>query len=464
MPLACSAAISGLQSPHVFDEHTESALALTQHKGAEMKILMVTNTFAPHVGGVARSVEVFSERYRELGHEVLVVCPSFEHAESTRNVLRVPAIEHFRHSDFSFPLPIPSGAHRAIEEFAPDLVHSHHPFLLGDTALRVGAESGIPVVFTHHTQYDKYAHHLGDGDWQAAKRFINDLDVGYCNLCDAVIAPCETVADELRNRAVATPIEVIPTGVDIDWWSGGSKRVTREEYGIPKDVFVVGHVGRLSQEKNMPFLADAVATYLQRRPDAWFVVVGVGPCEADILMACEKHHVTDRLLTFGVLRPVELRNLYHAMDVFAFASKSETQGIVLAEAMASGVPVVAMDAPGVREIVSDRINGRLIYEDNPDVFADAIGWIAELESINRRAMAQELAETAEGYSIDRAADAALELYQWAIKRKRVSHLGRFHDWRGKVSRAEQEWRIWGNYAHALGDAMVASMVRGKILG
>ncbi len=367
-----------------------------------MKILMVTNTFTPHVGGVARSVEAFSDRYRGLGHDVLVVCPSFEHAQATRNVLRVPAIEHFRHTDFSFPLPIPSGVHRTINQFAPDVVHSHHPFLLGDTAIRVGAERAIPVVFTHHTQYDKYAHYMGDGESTAARQFINDLDVGYCNLCDAVVAPSQTVADELRARNVTAHIEVIPTGVEIEWWAGGTGWATRELYGIPKDAFVVGHVGRLAKEKNIEFLAEAVATFLAQQPEAWFVVAGVGPCEADILLACEKYHVIDRLLTFGILGPDELRNLYHAFDVFAFASQSETQGIVLAEAMAAGIPVVAIDAPGVREIVSDRVHGRLLEVENATEFANAIAWIADLNEANQAVMKRELAETAEKYSIEHA--------------------------------------------------------------
>jgi glycosyltransferase involved in cell wall biosynthesis len=428
-----------------------------------MKILMVTNTFAPHVGGVARSVEAFSDRYRELGHEVLVVCPSFEGTESSRNVLRVPTIEHFRHTSFSFPLPIPSGVHRTINQFAPDVVHSHHPFLLGDTALRVGAELAIPVVFTHHTQYDKYAHYLGEAESTAAKQFINDLDVGYCNLCDAVVAPSQTVADELRAKNVTAHMEVIPTGVEIDWWAGSASWGTREQYGIPKDAFVVGHVGRLAKEKNIAFLADAVATFLAQRPDAWFVVAGVGPCEADLLLACEKHCVIDRLLTFGVLSPVELRNIYHTFDVFAFASQSETQGIVLAEAMAAGIPVVAIDAPGVREIVSDRVNGRLLEVENATAFAQAIAWIANLNQANQAVMKRELTETAASYSIERSAQSMLELYDWAIKLKRVSDPGELQGWRANVSRIEREWSIWGNFAHAIGDAVV-STVRGKIVG
>lgn len=427
-----------------------------------MKILMVTNTYAPHVGGVARSIESFADRYREWDHQVLIVAPSFAGSEATGRVLRVPAIEHFRESDFSFPLPIPSGVHQAINEFDPDVVHSHHPFLLGDTALRVGSELGIPVVFTHHTQYDKYTHHLGAERSRLASQFICDLDVGYCNLCDAVVAPSKSIADDLRDRDVTTPIEVIPTGVDVQWWIGGSRDAARQEFGIPHDAFVVGHVGRLATEKNIPFLAEAVAAFLESRPDAWFVVGGVGPCEIDILSACERHHVTDRLLAYGILGPTQLRDLYHAMDVFAFASKSETQGIVIAEAMASGTPVVSIDAPGVREIVDDRINGRLLKEESVECFVGGLRWVADLDAANRASMATELSQTAMAYSIDASVSKMLDVYDWSIKVKNAMSPSQLSDWGSRVARAEKEFQIWGNFAHAIGDSVAKTVARGKV--
>jgi len=428
-----------------------------------MKILMVTNTFAPHVGGVARSVVSFSDKFRELGHQVLVVCPSFDNTETTKDVLRVPAIEHFRNSDFSVPLPIPSGVHRRIDEFDPDIVHSHHPFLLGDTALRVGAEQGIPVVFTHHTQYDKYAHHFKGGDWKLTRTFINDLDVGYCNLCDAVVAPSQTVAADLAARDVTARTEVIPTGIDVEFWNKQVIPNVHQEHGIPADAFVVGHVGRLAGEKNLPFLAESVATFLASCSNAWFVVAGVGPCEADIRLACEKHHVIDRVLICGVMSPAELRSLYQSFDVFAFASKSETQGIVLAEAMAAGSPVVAIDAPGVREIVSDQINGRLLHEETTDAFVEALQWIADLAPSNRLVLKQELAATVKEYSIEHCAQRMLDLYDWSIKLHRVSDPAELHAWRTSIRRVEEEFKIWSNFAHAIGDAVVAT-VREKVSG
>lgn len=421
-----------------------------------MKIVMVTNTYAPHVGGVARSVAEFADQYQKLGHQVLIVCPTFEGCQPSDGVVRVPALEHVRHSDFSFPLPIPVGVHRRINEFQPDVVHSHHPFLLGDTALRVGSELGIPVVFTHHTQYEKYTHYFASDKSAMAHRFINELDIGYCNLCDAVIAPSQAVADDLQERKIETRVEVIPTGVDVAWWSAGADDSVRSELEIPADAFVVGHVGRLAKEKNLPFLANAIASLMVQRPNAWWIVCGVGPCEDQIQAACVEHGVQDRLRTFGILERAKLRSLYHTMNVFAFASKSETQGIVLAEAMAAGTPVVALDAPGVRDIVVDKINGRLLIDQTQQSFVDALAWIADLDEANRHVMDTELAQTAADYSIDLTAKRILELYDWAAKAKQVMDPAELHSWRSRVNRVEKEFQIWGNFAHAIGDALYRS--------
>jgi 1,2-diacylglycerol 3-alpha-glucosyltransferase len=427
-----------------------------------MKILMVTNTFTPHVGGVARSVAATSQRLEALGHKVMIVCPTFEGTESTHRVLRVPAIEHFQNTDFSFPLPIPSGVHQAIDSFDPDVIHSHHPFLLGDTALRVGAERDIPVVFTHHTQYDMYAHYMGGENSDFAKRFINELDVGYCNLCDVVIAPSQSIADDLIARGVTRQTQVIPTGIDVDWWSLGSRQAFRDAQGIPQDTFVIGHVGRLAKEKNIPFLADAVALYLSKHPEARFVVAGVGPSESDILLAFEKRNLVNQLLKFGVLDRVELRDLYRSLDVFVFASKSETQGIVLAEAMAASVPVVAIDAPGVREILEDKINGRMLPDESLEMFAGAIEWIAQLPPQSRKLLEAELAETAKRYSLEHTVASLLGTYQWASKVKRVGHSSEHESVNAIVNRAEAEFKIWGNFAHAVGQS-IAEMVRSTVI-
>jgi glycosyltransferase involved in cell wall biosynthesis len=192
-----------------------------------MNILMLTNTYAPHVGGVARSVEGFAGEFRKLGHRVVIAAPIFDGApKEERDVIRFPAMQRFNGSDFSVPLPVPGKLSSALRKFPPAVVHSHHPFLLGDTALRVAAGRKIPIVFTHHTLYEKFTHYV-PGDSAKMKRFIVELVTGYCNLCDGVIAPSRSVAELLRLRGVKTRIATIPTGVDLEAFGKGDGRPTR---------------------------------------------------------------------------------------------------------------------------------------------------------------------------------------------------------------------------------------------
>lgn len=421
-----------------------------------MNILMMTNTFTPHVGGVARSVEAFTNEYRRRGHRVIVVAPEFEGAPAEEDdVIRLPALQHFNGSDFSIPVPIPGFLALALAGFAPDVVHSHHPFLLGDTALRISAAERIPVVFTHHTRYEQYTHYV-PGDSAAMKHFAVELAVGYSNLCDSVVAPSETIRDLLVAEGVESPIEVIPTGVDVEHFARGDGAAFRAAHNVPADAFVVGHVGRLAPEKNLEFLARAVAAYLREAPSAWLLIAGTGPSEEAIRQACRQAGVEDRLCLVGILQRQELVDAYHAMDVFAFASQSETQGMVLTEAMAAGTPVVAVDASGVREVVRDGKNGRLLAEENVDSFREALAWLAGLSDDQHRELLVHVRETAEQFSMPRCAQRALDLYaRLAAAKPRLEPVADSL-WARAVRSIEREWAIWSNFAEAAADALFIS--------
>lgn len=373
-----------------------------------MKIVMMTNTYAPHVGGVARSVQAFAGEYRRRGHEVLVVCPEFEGAPADeKGVLRVPALQNFNGSDFSVVLTVPRTLRTAIEAFAPDIIHSHHPFLLGSTAVRLARSLNCPLVFTHHTMYEQYTHYV-PGDSPAMQRFVVHLSTNYANLSDEVFAPSESVAEILRHRKVRVPIRVVPTGVNMAEYALGSGNGFRQIMGLPDDAFVIGHVGRLAAEKNLGFLAEAVAQVLAEVPTAHFLVAGHGASE-DALRATLAG-VSERVHFAGVLERRFLVSAYKAMDVFAFASKSETQGMVVSEAMAAGVPVVALDAPGVREVVRDGENGRLLKGTDTTGFASALRGIAALPPDRRAALREAACRTAEAMSLEHSADTALGAY------------------------------------------------------
>src|SRR3954463_8732615 len=222
-----------------------------------MNICMMTNTYLPHVGGVARSVSTFAEEYRKQGHGVLVVAPNFDGKPPSKRaeaiVERVAAIQKFNGSDFSVRLPLAASLSDRLDAFKADIIHAHHPFLLGDTALRIASNKNVPIVFTHHTRYEDYTHYV-PFDSPALKEIATNLPTSFANLCDGVIAPSESMARLIRKRGVEVPIKVVPTGIDVKAFASADGSGFREKYNIPARAFVVGHVGRLAPEKNLGYL------------------------------------------------------------------------------------------------------------------------------------------------------------------------------------------------------------------
>lgn len=422
-----------------------------------MNILILTNTFTPHVGGVARSVAAFTEEYRRRGHRVLVVAPEFPDMPGDEvDVVRIPAIQNFNASDFSVVLPIHPPLTATLDAFGPDIVHSQHPFLLGMTAVRIARRRGLPLVFTHHTLYEQYTHYV-PGDSPALKRFAIELATRYANLSDQVFAPSESIRDLLQQRGVTTPIAVVPTGVRLEHFAHGDGPAFRRQTGIPQDAFVVGHLGRLAPEKNLEFLARAVADFVASHPQAHFLVVGSGPSETLLRDVFARAGLDARLHIAGILQRQELADALHAMDGFAFASTSETQGMVLTEAMAAGLPVVALDATGVREVVRDGENGRLLLEAAPAAFSAALRWLAERSPEVLRALKHAALDTAEAFSMARSADKALACYESLKPRSAAESAQAESGWAEAMTAIRTEWDILKSVAGAGDAALGASL-------
>lgn len=408
---------------------------------------MLTNTYRPHVGGVARATDTLAQECRAAGHEVLVVAPGFPGDEHERDegVLRVPAIQNFNGSDFSVRMPVPHFLHSRLRRFDPDLIHSHHPFLLGDAALRLAYEHNLPLVFTHHTLYENYTHYV-PFDSQALKRFVIRLATDYANRCDAVIAPSGSIARLIAERGVQVPIATIPTGIDAAAFTTGDGAAFRRERGIPEGACVIGHVGRLALEKNLDYLGAAVVRALAEDDGRRFLLVGDGPESRRLRQRFERAGVAGRVHMTGKLAGRTLYDAYAAMDVFAFASQTETQGMVLAEAMAAGLPVVALDGPGVRDVVRDDSNGRLLPAGaDPDAFAAALG---EGADPGRHARWRGAARaTADAFDRRRCAARVLELY------RSLQPSGRHDDadwtwWDRLLGRIEAEWELISSKAES----------------
>jgi len=412
---------------------------------------MLTNTYPPVVSGVACSIVSFDREYRRRNHETLIIAPEAdETTDDEPHVVRVPAIQHFNGNEFPIPVPSPGLVAATVDEFRPDIIHAHHPFFMGNTAVRLAKSRHVPLVFTHHTMYDQYTHYTAV-ETPAAAKFIGALTAGYADLCDAVIAPSRDVALLLRRRGVRSRIEIIPTGVDVSRFSRGNRASFRARYGIPPDAFVIGYVGRLAPEKNLNFLASSVSQFMAADRRAHFLVVGNGPCDHDIRQTMADGQLTSRSRLVGLCQGQDLVDAFHAMDVFAFASHTETQGMVLTEAMAAGKPVVALSGPGVNDVVRDRANGRLVSLEHQQLFAQALAWIAARTSRERLQLAAAAHRTAERFSMRRQTRRALDLYESLM-------ISRLDDdeptiWSRAQHRIEAELTLWANVARAAGHAL-----------
>lgn len=407
----------------------------------------MTNAYLPLVGGLERSIESFAKEYRKRGHRVVIVAPEYDNSDANElDVVRVPALKNFHGSKFSVKLPYDSLFSGALSDFKPDIVHAHHPFLVGDTALRLAYALKIPLVFTHHSLYEENV-----GDSETIQKFVTELATGYANSCDYVIAPSESVAAILKERGVKTQVAVIPTGLHLRQYKGTSENF-RARSKIPKDAFVVGYVGRLSPEKNLPFLARAVASFLKKEKDAVFLVVGKGPSEAELLSALKELKVEDQLRLVGELKGEKLIQAFQAINVFAFSSQSETQGMVLNEAMAAGTPVVGVDAPGVRDIVRDKINGRLVPTESEEDFSEALSWVHDRAPAERRKLIAEAKKTAKRFSMLRCANKALALYESLQTGRGFERRSGEAEGFPFMQRAEAEWELLCNFTKATMEA------------
>jgi len=321
------------------------------------------------LGGVPTAVETIRRGLEALGHEAVIVAPRMAGSDDRgAPVIRVPAVPAPTYPDFALPLPLGPWLTRRLYALGLDVFHAHHPFLLGASARRLARASGRPFVFTYHTLYDRYAHHVPLPRALVARHAIR-WSAGFADTADLVLAPSDFVARRLRAQGVRRPIEVLPTGIDLERFRPGSRAAARQALGLGPADRILLYVGRLDREKNLEFLLRAVARI--GRPSARLLLVGRGMQASALRSAAAALGLGERVEFRDGTPPDGLPTYYRAADVFVFASTSETQGLAVLEAMACGLPVVAVRASGIEEVVAEGVSGLLAPED-PDVFAAAV--------------------------------------------------------------------------------------------
>jgi glycosyltransferase involved in cell wall biosynthesis len=415
-----------------------------------MKILMITNTYLPHVGGVANSVAGFKKALQKRGHKVMVIAPHFEGEKFQKDVLRVEALQNFNGSDFSLSLPSLIFKNKDIDAFNPDIIHAHHPFLLGISALRIARRREIPIVFTHHTLYERYTHYV-PFESELLKKAAKKMAAQYCNLCDGVIAPSKSIQSLLYKREVSVPISVIPTGIERRTFSKKPTKKTKELLNISHELFLVGHVSRLALEKNQFFLAKAVACFLQKNENTMFAIAGSGEIEDDLKNIFITYNVLNKVSFLGNLQGDELLALYQRMDLFVFSSTSETQGMVLAEAMLAHTPIVALKAPAITEMISNT-NGILVSKEDTKMFANAIEKIYALSSTDLKALKQSSFKSAAFFKMDYTADLLIDFYTKVLQNFKTNKKSDMSLLDMTLNTLSVEYDIWKSRASSVSES------------
>jgi 1,2-diacylglycerol 3-alpha-glucosyltransferase len=381
-----------------------------------VRIALFTNNYLPFCGGVTISVETLRQGLEAAGHEAWVFGPRLAGAQdpSTR-IVRYPSIPATTYPKFALAVPYSRRIARTFTGLDFDVVHAHHPFLLGPAARRLARRTRRPLVFTYHTRYEKYAHYvplpLGLVEAAAIR-----LSAGFAARADAVLAPSTVVRDELHARGVRTPIAVVPTGIDLVRFRPGDRAAARRRLGVGEDDALVLYVGRLDREKSVDRVVVAFERIASIVASARLLLVGHGTEAERLRRMASGLSVAPRIRFLGVRPHHELAECYQAADVFLFASETETQGLVLAEAAACGLPAVAADAPGCDEVVRDGDTGILTKSDPAALAEAAIGLLLDPE--RRRAMARRAREVAQReFDVRLQIDRTLAVYLDAIARR-----------------------------------------------
>ena len=383
-----------------------------------MKIAIFTNNYLPNPYGVAGSVESFRKEFERLGHDVFIFAPRWKgYVDNNLNVYRYPSVDI--EVKIKFPLAIPYSRKilKVLKNLRLDIIHSQHPNLLGSAAMRWAKKKNIPLVFTWHTLYDRYAHFIPFVPQKLAAWWAIRNARDYANRCDAVITPTESVVEIIRNWGVTNKnIYSIPTGVEEEQLADPDRRKVREKYGVENNEILLFVMTRLTAEKNVEFLIDAVLEILRKNNSTKFMICGDGNLKEKIVKKIADEKLSHRVIFVGIVPSEEKKNYYAAGDIFVYASCSETQGMILTEAMYVGLPVVAVRATGVRDIVEDGKTGFLVSE-NIKEFSEAVQKLINDENLRKRFGKEAERVAREKYTARVCTERMLEVYEKVISNK-----------------------------------------------
>jgi 1,2-diacylglycerol 3-alpha-glucosyltransferase len=401
-----------------------------------MNILFISDVFFPRVNGVSTSINTFATELRALGHQVTLIAPSYTDEDKQEEwIVRVPSHKiYFDPEDRLMNFGKLKALLPWIRDKHFDVIHIHTPFTAHYVGIHFGKKLDIPVVETYHTFFEDYLHHYLPFIPQfISRKLARTISRRQCNAVDGIVSPSKPMLDVLKQYGIKTPAEVVATGLDDSSFARVDGEHFRMSHDIPLTQPMLLFVGRVAHEKNIGFLLEMHLELIKKHPDALLVITGEGPAEESIKHSIDKLDISNKVRMIGYLdRSHELIACYKAADIFVFASKSETQGLVLLEAMAQGTAVVAIAELGTKSILIEG-EGVLIAKDDINDFADKVS--ALLSDAPKRQMIGEKGRqyAQEKWGVGVLAKKVAKFYKSTINQK--SSLSRYMDTR--ISNAKE---------------------------
>lgn len=391
-----------------------------------MRILMLSDVYFPRVNGVSTSIMTFMHSLRDQGHEVRLIAPQYAAGTADEtDIERIPSRRVLL--DPEDRMMRAAGIRRrydAIAAWRPDLVHIHTPFVAHYLGLRLARRLGLPVVETYHTYFEEYlSHYIPFLPRPALRRIARGFSRRQCNAVDTLVVPSRAMQQVLQDYGVQTPMSIIPTGLELDGFQRGDRRRFCAEHGIDPNRPILMHIGRVAHEKNIHFLLEVVEELSTTMPNVLLVIAGEGPAREQLQRQARELDIEDNVRFIGYLeRGAALWNCYSAADVFVFASRTETQGLVLLEAMALGVPVVSTACMGTHDIL-DAGRGAIVAREAPEDFADKVAQLLRNPGF-RALLGNEGRHYARTWSSERMTAKLLQLYEQCLHRPARLHATR----------------------------------------
>jgi glycosyltransferase involved in cell wall biosynthesis len=393
-----------------------------------MRILMITDVYFPRINGVSTSIRTFVTELEKHGHRVTLIAPSYtdddydsEQEEFISEIIRIPSRRvPFDPEDRLMKQRLLATHFRQLSRRQYDILHIQTPFRAHYSGVRLARKLNIPVVETYHTYFEEYLHHyfrfLPRSLLKAmARRYTR----AQSKSVSALLVPSTAMYKVMANYGVTTPMYVLPTGLDASCFGHGDGQRFRRKHHIDFDRPLLCHVGRSAHEKNIDFLLEMLVLVKAAISEVLLILAGEGPARRHLETKTRSLDLSENVRFIDYLdRDTDLKDCYHAGDIFVFASRTETQGLVLLEAMALGVPVISTAVLGTIDILQPEKGAIIAEEDLEDFSSKVIGLLQDKST--RHIKSLEAVDYASSWSAQGTASRLIELYKTVIDHRQAA--------------------------------------------